>query len=185
LAVGPPSDSGGDPALESFLAGDAAACRRVEEWIRRVVRYRGYYVAPDERDDVVQECLASVWSALSARGAAAPDSFAAFVRQVAHRRCVDWLRRLRPTAELSEQISDPKPDPYERLLAREPAARIRLVLQSLEPRCRELFRLHYYEKLGFREIAQRLGTQEATQRVHMFHCTRKAREIASRWGAAA
>ena len=48
-------------------------------------------------------------------------------------------------------------------------------------RCQELLRLHYFEGLGFREIAQRLGTQESTQRVHMFHCARKAREVLARW----
>jgi RNA polymerase sigma-70 factor (ECF subfamily) len=167
--------------LSRFLAGEPAACRRVEDWVRRVVAFKGYYIPADDRDDVVQDCLKSLWGALSPADRPPPDSFSGFVRRVAHRRCVDWLRALRPTTELSESVADPRPDPYEQLLREDPAARVRWLLQNLDARCRELFRLHYLEKMGFREIAERLGTQESTQRVHMHNCTRRARGLAARW----
>jgi len=167
--------------LDQFLAGDPAACRRVEAWVRGVVRFKGYYISAEDRDDVVQETLTALWRSLSTGDRPPEAAFAAFTRRIAHRRCVDWLRRLRPSAELSESVADPKPDPYEQLLLKDPQAQIRWLLHSLEPRCRELFRLHYFEHLGFREIAERLGTQESTQRVHMMNCTRKARALAARW----
>ncbi len=149
--------------------------------MRRVVRYKGYFIPADDRDDVVQDTLTSLWRTLSPEDRPPPEAFPGFVRRIAHRRCVDWLRRLRPTTELSDAVVDPRPDPYEQLLRGDPAAQVRWLLQSLDARCRELFRLHYLEKLGFREIAERLGTQESTQRVHMLNCTRKARELATRW----
>jgi RNA polymerase sigma factor (sigma-70 family) len=167
--------------LRGFLAGDGAASQRVEVWVRRVVQFRGYFIPADERDDVVQEALASVWRTLSRDESQLPDNFGGFVRRVAHRRCVDWLRNHRPTTELTDSVPDPRPNPYDELLAKDPAARVRWLLRALDPRCRELFRMHHLEHLKFREIAERLGTAEATQRVHMLNCVRKARELLARW----
>ncbi|MFN0150082.1 MAG: RNA polymerase sigma factor [bacterium] len=166
---------------ERFLSGERAACRDVEAWARRVVCSRGYYVPADERDDVVQEALAAVWRALSASERPQVDNFPGFVRRIAHRRCIDWMRRLRPAAELTESVPDTRPNPYEAMILDDPAARVRWLLLNLDPRCRDLFRLHYLEDLKFREIAEQLGTEESTQRVHMLNCTRKARQILSRW----
>lgn len=170
-----------DDIQARFLAGERAACRDVESWVRRVVHSTGYYVPPDERDDVVQEALAAVWRVLSSSDPPQVDNFAGFVRRIAHRRCVDWLRRWRPTAELTETVSDPRPDPYGAMLLADPAARVQWLLVTLDPRCRDLFRLHYLEELRFREIAERLGTEESTQRVHMLNCTRKARQLLARF----
>jgi RNA polymerase sigma-70 factor (ECF subfamily) len=167
--------------LQGFLNGEAAASRRVEGWVRRVVQFRGYFIPADERDDVVQEALASVWRTLSRAESQLPDNFGGFVRRVAHRRCVDWMRNLRPTIELTDAVADPRPNPYDDLLNKDPVARVRWLLHALDPRCRELFRMHHLEHIKFREIAARLGTAEATQRVHMLNCVRKARELLAHW----
>ena len=78
-----------------FLLGEAAVVRWVETTVGRVVRFRGYRVPSEERHDLVQETLLETCQALARPGFAFSHGFEAFVRSIAYRRCVDWLRRRR------------------------------------------------------------------------------------------
>lgn len=177
----PPAAPADDPWLRRFLEGDAAACRKAEGWIRDLIRYKGYGIPPAEYDDLVQETLAGVWRAAAAPGFTLRVGLQAFVRQVALARCVDWLRRRRPTEELDPALPAGGPNPYDDLLAADRRARVRWALLQLDRGCREIMRLHFVEERSYAQIALRLGRAEATMRVRMFQCIRRVRRLLERW----
>jgi RNA polymerase sigma factor (sigma-70 family) len=167
--------------LRRFLAGNAAACRTVERWTWEIASFGRFQLAVDEREDVVQDTLASVWQAAGRRDFALRRGVHAFVRRVAVARCVDRIRRRRPTAELDPELPAVAPGPYEETLRRDEIGRLRWALEQLDERCRDLIRLHFYEDRSYAEIAARHERAEATMRVHMFNCMKAARSLLARF----
>ena len=168
--------------LRAFVAGEASAVRRVERWAWEIVHFRWGSIPQADRADLVQDAVADVWRAASAPGFALRDSLRALVRRVAAARCIDWMRKLRPTAPLGDDWADVSDNPYEALLRKSDRARLRWVLRALDERCREIIREHFYEELPYAAIAQRRERSEATMRVHMFHCMKRIRQLWERWG---
>lgn len=139
--------------------------------------FRGYYIPTDERDDVVQEVVLQVYRAATSRGFRVDQSFERFVRTVAHRRCVDWMRGHRSTSPLNPSLVSEDSDPERRLLSREAMDRGRRVLRSLSFACAQLVRLRLVEGLTYRAISARLGRTEGSVRVHLHKCLKKARAV--------
>lgn len=80
------------------------------------------------------------------------------LRKMAVCRALDRLRRVKRTDSLPEVVCDPfAAEPVEAAVARELEERLRHALRNLPPREAEVFCLHYYERLGQREIARLLG----------------------------
>ena len=170
-----------DELLRRFLLGETTACRSVERWAWEIVYFKHYYIPHDEREDLVQQTIADVWSAVSSPDFALSRGLRSLVRAIAGRRCVDYLRRHRPTAELEDEAADPGPGPYEDLFRKDERARVRWALQELGRKCQELIRLHFLEELTYAEIAARREKAESTMRVHMFTCMKKIRRLLRRW----
>jgi RNA polymerase sigma factor (sigma-70 family) len=165
-----------DRLLRRLVSGDAAACRTIERWAREIVFFRGFGLPADDRDDVVQETVAGVWRAASRPGFELSHGVRALVRTIAIARCIDRVRRRRPTVELAESIPDAAAGPYEQALASDERARLRLMLRQLGDDCREIIRMHYFENLNYAEIAAREQRSESTMRVRMFNCIRALRK---------
>jgi RNA polymerase sigma factor (sigma-70 family) len=163
-----------------FLAGDPAAIAEAIRLIRRAISFRGFYVPESEREDVVQEVIAQLWQALAAPNASEPEHFDAFVRAVAYRRCVDWVRRHHETVELSESLVSPSTTPEDQFFAGERRRVGSEVLACLRPAWRELLRLHAGEGLTYRQIAERQGRLEKTVRNQMSECVQAARQLMER-----
>lgn len=163
--------------LARFRCGERDAIAEVARLARLMVGDHGYYVAPDDRDDVVQEILIDVHRTVSSPEFRLHKTFEALVRTIAHRRCVDWIRRRRPDgpSEVDAPSSDPGPDRV--LLDRERSWLGARVLHDLGPSCRRLVGLHVGRGLTYRAIAERLGRSELGVRVHMHKCIRRARDL--------
>lgn len=170
-----------DGELRNFLAGDPATCRVVERWAWEIVHFRWFGIPVEDRRDVIQDTVADVWRAVSQAGFTLRIGLRPLVRKIATARCIDRMRRRRPTAELSEALQDPNPGPYEQLLRKDESARVRWALQSMDPRCREIIQLHFVEDLPYAEIAAREQRSEATMRVRMFQCMKALRSLFARW----
>lgn len=173
----PPPD---DPLLRRFVAGEAGACRTVERWAFEVAAYGRFRLPPDEREDVVQDAVAAVWQAASRRDFELRHSLRAFVRQVAAARCIDRIRRRRPTWELSDELPDVVPGPYERLLDADEAARVRWAIQAVGEACRELIRRHFLDSEPYAAIAATENRAESSIRVRMFECMKRIRAVLAR-----
>jgi len=166
--------------LRSFQAGDRAAVARIEALIDRVVRFRGYYIPPGERVDIVQDVLLDVWQEVSDPGFVLRTNVESLVRTVACRACVDWIRRHRPAVDVDPALADGSDPPDREILRRE---RVRLgvrVLLELRPPCRELFKQFVVAGLGYREMADRQGRSEGALRTQMAQCLKEARVLLDR-----
>lgn len=175
------ADAAGDRLLRAFLAGEPAAVRQVERWAWEIVHFRWGSIPKDEREDVVQDAVAGVWRAAARPGFRLRTHLRALVRRVAAARCIDRMRRRRPTADLDPAAADPGPGPYEQCLRDDERARLRWAVQNLDERCRELIREHFFEETGYAEMAARRERAEATIRVHMFNCMKAVRRLWERW----
>ncbi len=163
-----------------FLAGDPATIGRASRLVSAVVHTRGFFIPPGERVEVIQAAIVQLWDALSGMGETEPRDFSAFVRALAYRRCVDWMRRYRSTEPVRPDAAAETPSPEAALLANEEARIGRWVLDTLDAGCRELIRLHSEEELSFREIAEAQGRLEKTVRNQMSKCLAKARDLIDR-----
>jgi RNA polymerase sigma factor (sigma-70 family) len=163
-----------------FRAGEPAAIARVSRLVAAVVHSRGFFIPAGERVEVIQAAMVQLWDAMACTREAEPRDFPAFVRAVAYRRCVDWMRRHRRTEPVRLDAAAPTPDPEAALLADEEVRIGRWVLETLDARCRELIRMHSEEEMTFREIAESQGRLEKTVRNQMSKCLAKARDLIDR-----
>ena len=164
-----------DPFLRAFAAGDAGACRTVERWARHILLYQHLGLTREDREDIVQEVLGSVWAATSRPQFAIRHTLRAFVRTVTLARAIDRVRRRRGLVPAEETLTDPAPGPERDAESGNEAARLYGALEALEPRCRDIIRLHYFEDWPYARIARQERRSEATMRVRMFHCIRLLR----------
>lgn len=166
----------GDDLLARYRDGDGEALARIRDFARWVVYERGYFVPYPERDDLLQEVLLDVYRAASAPGFRLRHGVEAFVRSVAHRRCIDWVRRRRWSAEALPPTDRTTPGPEGDALARERLELARRVLAKLSPACRELI-VKRTEGLSYAEIAHDEGSSEQAMRNRLYKCLQKARRL--------
>jgi len=167
-----------DSALvRRFVDGEPEAISRVATVARYVVGDRAYVIPEVDRQDLVQECLVHVYRACRRPDFRLEESMEAFVRTVAYRRCVDWMRRRRSNVPFNPATPDRSKGPDERVAETETIERGRRVLRSLGKTCREIIRMRAVEALSYREVAKRLGKSEGAARNLMYRCLQEARAI--------
>jgi RNA polymerase sigma-70 factor (ECF subfamily) len=169
--------------LRRFVAGETDAHRTVERWAREVVFHHGLGLAAADQDDAVQDTIAALWRAASRPDFELRHGTRALVRTIAVARCIDRMRRRRIELPLDPQAPGASRDPLELAMANDESARVRRALLELDPPCREIVRLHYFEQLSYAEIAAREGRSESTMRVRMFHCMKAIRKRVAAWAA--
>jgi RNA polymerase sigma-70 factor (ECF subfamily) len=186
-----------DPELDSLLAragaGDLAAreqlLARHRERLRKMIAVRmdRRLLGRFDPSDVVQEALADACQELPAYLQRRPLPFYPWLRQLAWARLVDLHRHhllARRRSVLREEAPDwPLPDesalqladrlvasgtsPSGRLLRDELLAQVRLALERLSPRDREVMVMRHLEQLSTREIAAVLGVTEGAVKVRL------------------
>ena len=165
-----------DPGLlRRFVAGESVACRTVERWAREIVLYQRLGLTREDREDIVQEVVSTVWSAASRPEFAVRRTLRAFVRTVTLARAIDRVRRRRRLVPAEDTLPDPGPGPAEGAEASEASSRLYVALEALDPPCREVIRLHFFEDWPYARIAAQEGRSEATMRVRVFNCIRTLR----------
>lgn len=150
-------------------AGDDAAWRQIYDGTRdRMFALLAYHLGDrDEALDVLQDTYVAAVKGIGAyRGAGSLESW---IAGIALRRARDWKRRFLRRRKQTDPIEDhpeldqvlPQADPDE-------GRRLREALDGLPERQRSALLLHEWMGFSFREIAESLGTSEATARVHCF-----------------
>lgn len=133
----------------------------------------------DEAEDVAQEALLRLDAGLGSF--AGKSLFATWLYRVTRNVALEVGRRvartLRLRGALALQTDDAvaAPDPADGVTADTVAALVRALLAELPPRQREVFYLADLEELAPVEIAQRLGLEPATVRVHLLRARRALR----------
>ena len=176
---GSPGDShpGDSSPLRGFLDGDSESVSRIAAIARRVVGDRAYFIPEADRQDLVQECLVQLYRTCGRPGFRLEESMEALVRAVAYRRCVDWMRRRRPTVEFNPDTADRSRGPERELADKETIERGRRVLERLGKKCHEIIRMRAIDGMSYRQVAERLGRSEGAARNIMYRCLQEARRI--------
>ncbi len=167
----------GDPAVERFLAGDPETIAEALRLTRAAVNFRGFYVPHDERTELVQEVMMQLLRHLADVERDRPRNFDAFVRTLAYRRCVDWMRRTPRQEPIPDTLVADDLSPESAMIDREKEAIGQRVLSQLNDSCRDLIRRYTYEGSTFRQIAEQDGRVEKTVRNQMYKCLDRARTL--------
>ena len=168
----------GPDRIHRFLDGEAYLHAQTQAAL--VVRSRRYHIPVSEQADLVQTVLAEAIEAMAGPDFALHKNIGAFIRTLAHCRCIDWLRRNRPNFPLEIDRPSLSPLPDEKIIANERAVLATEILNQLSPTCRELIQKHVFQGLSYGEIAASTGRTEGALRVEMHKCLRKARELGRR-----
>ena len=136
-----------------------------DRYFDRVLGYARLRIADAATcEDVTSRVFTTVLEQLSRfRG---EGSFAGWLFQIA-RNTVRDVQRRRPLEPLAEERPGADPTPEERVLERERAQELRVLIRLLRPDQQHLLALRYGADLGYEEIGAILGTAPATARVRM------------------
>jgi RNA polymerase sigma factor (sigma-70 family) len=159
---------------EDFCQGYREAIKQVTAIVNSVVNHRGYYIPIDERCDIVQDAMLDLFRQADANKFATENEFCGFVRVIAHRRCVDWMRAKRKREDIRlESVSPNRPDGQ--LLAKERQLLGSAVLARLKKNCRDLFALHAGLGMTYGQIAEQAGRTEGALRTQAYECLKQAK----------
>ncbi|MEN6478502.1 MAG: sigma-70 family RNA polymerase sigma factor [Anaerolineales bacterium] len=130
-----------------------------------------------EAEDATHEAFIRVWSKLDTYDPS--RKLSSWVLSVASHYCIDRLRRRRGGQVSMEEIAasrwlpadDPKPE--DRTLTNERDARVRRLLQFLQPQYRLVIILRYWHDKSYGEIAEITGTTESAVKSRL-HRAREA-----------
>lgn len=192
-----------DVLLDQAARGDQAArnllLERHRSRLRQLIRLRldRRLAARVDPSDVVQESLGEAAAKLSDYLRTRPMPFYPWLRSLALERLVSMYRWHVQTRKRSvgreERALPPLPDesaqalvhrlcdqggsPSERLARSEARAQVRVALERLPGRDRELLELRHLEQLSIREIAGVLGISEGAAKVRHIRALERLRDL--------
>ncbi len=139
--------------------------RAVYGWILRIVRN------PAAAEELTVETF---WRIYRARDHFQPSrGFEGWVRRIATRAALDWLRTARPETGLPTEI--PAPAPADPAVSAEIRSKIALAFQRLAPKLRVAATLAVIEELPHKEVAEALGISVAAVKLRVFRALRSLR----------
>ncbi|WP_202620508.1 RNA polymerase sigma factor [Methylocystis heyeri] len=137
---------------------------------RDVVRFLTRKVGADDAPDLAQEAVLRVLRHAE-RGVV--ENPASLLRVTAMNLARDFARRRRTEGKYVvggltvDELAGSAPSPAARLEATQSASRVFDALDSLSPRCREVFVMRRFENLHQEEIARRLGISRNMVEKHL------------------
>ena len=173
----------GDETARQLRRGSPEAVRTVRRRVRAILSFRGYRIAPEDRNDLEQEVMTQLWQAVNRSGFSG-TRFWGFVEVVTARRCIDWLRTRKSLTTLDENLATSARGPLGTTLAREDTELAHAALAQLAKPCRDLIYLHFAMRKPYKELSGMLGKSEGALRVQLHRCVTEARRILAELRAA-
>jgi RNA polymerase sigma-70 factor, ECF subfamily len=174
-------ENSSDEVLISRIAGGDQLAMRTLFGRHRVSLYRWLLRLVGDRalaDDLLSEVFLDVWR--QAASFEARSSVSTWLLAIARYKALS-ARRRRTDAELDEAIvstvADPADDPELVLQKKNQAELLRQSLAKLSPEHGEVIDLVYYHGKSVREVAEIVGTPEATVKTRMFYARKKLAEL--------
>jgi RNA polymerase sigma-70 factor, ECF subfamily len=141
----------------------------------------------EEADSATQDTFLKAWLALNRPESRDLDDPGKWLTRIAVNTCLDRLRsrrwqfwRKRPSPEDEQAIiglaAAGEPNAEEQIFAKQIGGRLNGALEKLSLRQRAVFTLRHYEDRSLAEIAEILGLDVGTVKVHLFRATEKLRE---------
>lgn len=134
-------------------------------------------------DDVAQETLLGVLTALREGRVHTPEALPAFVFQTARNICRQRHRSMGREARAFDRfrqwltVTATVPDPLRELITDEERGSVRRALARLDPRDRDLLRWSYYEGVDTGEVARRLQATPGAVRVRRHRALKRLRAL--------
>ena len=181
MATADPRD---DPALDAaliarWLGGDErAASELVTRHAPAVARFVSSLGVRDDVDEIVQDTFVRAFGAIESFRADA--ALRTWLFTIARRLVLDRRRSVRrrgTEVEVQEDDAATADDPLSSLVASEMQDRLRTAVARLTPLQREVFSLRVSEGMGYKEIADVVGSTEGAARVHYHHAMRSVKEF--------
>jgi len=167
--------------VESLLAGESAAARTLESWVRLAASPFRSRLGSDW-EDAVQETLVEALASLQAGRFRGDGSLRGWAWRIAARNCLDRLRhRSRWTLlELADEtVPAVAPNGLGELLREENRARLLALVARLPRACRDLWQ-EIVRGRSYRQMSAAFGVSEGALRVRALRCRRRALELAER-----
>ncbi len=141
----------------------------------------------EDADSATQDTFLKAWQALKRMEAKDLIDPHKWLTRIAVNTCLDrlrsrrwqfWRKRPNPTEETAILGLQPtgEPDAADQLFAKQIGLRLESALKKLSLRQRAAFTLRHYEDRSLAEIAEILGLDVGTVKVHLFRATEKLRE---------
>lgn len=126
-------------------------------------------------EDASQDAFITAWLKLDML--AEPEKFGAWVKQIARRRAIDILSRMRQYVGIDEiaEFADHNADVSERIIEEEQYSELRTSVERLPGKIKEVIRLYYFEGLSVAEISARMKTPAGTVKWRLSEGRRKLR----------
>ena len=178
------TDPRDDPALDAaliarWLDGDErAASELVARHAPAVARFVSSLGERNDVDEVVQDTFVRAFGAISTFRSDA--ALRTWLFTIARRLLLDRRRSVRRRGtelEVQEDDAATAEDPLSSLVADELNDRLKVAVARLTPLQREVFVLRVTEGLGYKEIAEMVGSTEGSARVHYHHAMRSVKEF--------
>lgn len=175
----------------AFSAGDGG---ELPQWFRTEVKLhesilrsylRASFPSVQDIDNIVQESFVRIWKVKVTRSV---DSAKSFLFRIARNLAIDEVRRYQasPVHAAIDLVDlsafDDNPDAAEQLCHIEETELLRAAIQSLPPRCREIFISRKLEGRRNKDIAKFLGITEGTVEVQITRGIKLCREYLIRNG---
>jgi RNA polymerase sigma-70 factor (ECF subfamily) len=142
----------------------------VRRWSARIVGFCHAKVGPTPAEDLAQETLLRGFRALSTL--TDPERFGAWLRGIATRVCLDWLKaKVRhdtrfesPDGDggLESFVADPALPPGDAAEAQDDLAQLMREVQRLPEEYREVLMIYYYDEPTYAQLAEMLEVSPAT-----------------------
>jgi RNA polymerase sigma factor (sigma-70 family) len=154
------------------LAGQTTAVERARAYEQLVRRWAARVTAvcharvgrADVAEDLAQETMLRGMQSLASLSD--PEKFGPWLRGIATRTCLDWLKSKQRTETSLEALPEADPpalDSPDRVVdCREQIDRLMAEVERLPEAYREVLMLYYYEDQTYEELAELLGVSAAT-----------------------
>lgn len=174
--------------LAKYVAGDDEAFAEIDRWIRAVLTRKYPRLALDF-DDLSQTVHERLLDNAQRDGFSVRSSLRAYVLGILHYTTLERLRELYRQDVVDRRIDPDETagthNPYRQTRVRDRESLAHRVVHALPERCRQLWRLIYWEELSYSAVATRLGIPPGTVKSRMWHCRRKALKLFRKLGDAA
>lgn len=166
------------PGMEDTLIGELYRCH----WLTLFATIRRFVPSREDAEDILLDVFLAALEneALASMNAQRQE---AWLRRVAHNKCVDFLRRAarRPAVPLEEHIeplyAGDESSPEQAILHSDELAELRERLASLPSTKQEILRLRFADELTIAQIAQGMQKSESAIRMTLYHTLNHLREI--------
>ncbi|WP_143305687.1 RNA polymerase sigma-70 factor [Chitinophaga vietnamensis] len=164
--------------ITALRGGDTASFRLLVRDFGTALHYFACSVTGDEleAEEIVSDVFVKIWQQRAALPG--PEHIRFYLFRAVKNTALNYIkskgRRTERQAEWAIQVQPPAaPNPEEMMISKEQVNKIQQAIQSLPPRCRQIFILVKEEGLSYEEVAQLLDLSKATVNVQMTLATKK------------